>query len=55
MKPSLATMLLGAAILAAPGRSVAAGDILIADFEANDYGGWKVEGTAFGTAPATRS
>jgi fructan beta-fructosidase len=27
-------------------------DILIADFEAADYGDWKVEGEAFGTAPA---
>ena len=27
-------------------------DILIADFEAADYGDWKVEGAAFGTAPA---
>jgi fructan beta-fructosidase len=28
------------------------GDILIADFEGEDYGKWKVEGTAFGTGPA---
>jgi fructan beta-fructosidase len=27
-------------------------DILIADFEAADYGDWQVEGEAFGTAPA---
>ena len=27
-------------------------DILIADFEGDDYGKWKVEGTAFGTGPA---
>ena len=27
-------------------------DILIADFEANDYGDWKVEGKAFGDRPA---
>ncbi len=27
-------------------------DILIQDFEAADYGGWKVEGKAFGTGPA---
>jgi len=27
-------------------------DILIADFEASDYGNWNVEGAAFGTAPA---
>jgi len=27
-------------------------DIIIADFEGADYGGWKVEGTAFGKRPA---
>ena len=27
-------------------------DVLIADFEGKDYGGWKVTGTAFGPAPA---
>lgn len=27
-------------------------DILIADFEGEDYGDWKVEGTAFGKRPA---
>ena len=31
-----------------PGRP----DILIADFEAKDYGAWKATGTAFGTGPA---
>ena len=46
---------LGAAIFAAPVTSVAAGDILIADFEAKDYGDWKVEGTAFGAGPARGS
>ena len=30
----------------------AAEDILIADFEGKDYGGWKAEGTAFGPGPA---
>ena len=30
----------------------AAEDILINDFEAADYGDWKVEGSAFGAAPA---
>ncbi len=30
----------------------AADDILVADFEGADYGLWKVEGTAFGSAPA---
>lgn len=31
----------------------AASDILIADFEAADYGDWTAKGTAFGAAPAT--
>jgi len=30
----------------------AADDILIADFEGRDYGGWKTEGNAFGSGPA---
>jgi fructan beta-fructosidase len=34
---------------AAPGDRA---DILVADFEGDDYGGWKAEGTAFGTGPA---
>lgn len=36
-------------------RSAAAGaeaDSVIADFEGQNYGAWKVEGTAFGTKPA---
>lgn len=27
-------------------------DVVVADFEGKDYGGWKVDGTAFGNAPA---
>ncbi|MFO0929744.1 MAG: hypothetical protein U0736_22430 [Gemmataceae bacterium] len=27
-------------------------DLLVADFEGEDYGAWKVEGTAFGPGPA---
>ncbi len=39
--------------LAMPSSATAADkDILIADFEAADYGDWKVEGEAFGKAPA---
>jgi len=38
--------------LAVPSRASTAEDILISDFEAADYGDWKVEGTAFGKAPA---
>jgi len=33
--------------------AAAADDILISNFEGDDYGDWKVEGTAFGKAPAT--
>ena len=36
---------------AAPATSVRP-DILVADFEADDYGGWKTTGTAFGKGPA---
>jgi fructan beta-fructosidase len=39
--------LLGLAIAAR-----AADDLLLADFEGTNYGGWKVEGKAFGTGPA---
>ena len=35
--------------------AVAADDILIADFEGEDYGDWKAEGEAFGKAPARGS
>jgi len=38
--------------LAAPLPASAEDDILINDFEAADYGDWKVEGEAFGEAPA---
>src|SRR4051794_3477543 len=27
-------------------------DLVVADFEGDDYGGWKAEGTAFGDRPA---
>ena len=37
---------------APPAKASAAADILIQDFEGADYGAWKTEGTAFGTAPA---
>jgi len=36
----------------AAGALPAADDLLVADFEGADYGSWKVEGTAFGKAPA---
>ena len=41
-----------AAALLAPAVAWAADDILIADFEGKDWGGWKVEGNAFGPGPA---
>jgi fructan beta-fructosidase len=46
---------LAALMLAAAGVPAAAGrpDIVIADFEGDTYGGWKAEGTAFGSAPAS--
>ncbi len=34
------------------GRAWPAQDLLIADFEGTDYGGWKTEGAAFGPGPA---
>ena len=37
---------------AAAAKPAGAADILIQDFEGADYGTWKTEGTAFGTAPA---
>ena len=45
----LSLTLFGSAV---PSLADAADDILINDFEAADYGGWKVEGEAFGKAPA---
>lgn len=45
MKLLLLPLLLAASVLAAD-------DLLIADFEGPDYGAWKVEGEAFGRAPA---
>ena len=39
-------------VLAIASSANAGDDILMNDFEAADYGNWKVEGKAFGTAPA---
>ena len=44
----IAMLVLAPAVLAQAGG----GDLLLNDFEGADYGGWKVEGKAFGTAPA---
>lgn len=43
------------ALFALPPSLTAAEDILIADFEGADYGGWLVEGEAFGAGPARGS
>ena len=45
MKPFALAILCAATVQAAD-------PIVIADFEGNDYGGWEVSGTAFGTGPA---
>lgn len=49
--PILAAAVCLLAALAA-GQSDERPDLLIADFEGSDYGGWKVEGEAFGQGPA---
>ena len=51
VKTLLTTTILCAAALAAPGLPAAA-DILIADFEGENYGQWKTTGEAFGPGPA---
>ncbi len=45
--------LLGAAREAKTDKQPARAPIVVADFEPPDYGGWKVEGEAFGARPAT--
>ena len=45
-------LLVAGMMLMAVAVASGADDILIADFEGKDYGDWKVEGKAFGTAPA---
>ncbi len=53
-KPPLLMTLLSLALFTSAAAAVgfAAEDILLNDFEGASYGTWKVEGTAFGTAPA---
>ena len=48
----LTSGMLCAAMFAAPTRSTAANDILIADFEGETYGAWLTTGEAFGPGPA---
>jgi len=50
--PHRAVMLHGVRELPADQVPPARPDILLADFEGDDYGSWTVEGDAFGTAPA---
>ena len=45
-------LLLALLALATPSLAATDEDILISDFEGANYGGWKAEGTAFGTGPA---
>jgi fructan beta-fructosidase len=44
--------LAGLLLLFALTARAADADVLVADFEGDDYGAWKVEGKAFGTGPA---
>jgi len=52
MKRSFSVVCFAVCVLGGVGILQAADDILIADFEGDDYGDWKVEGEAFGTRPA---
>lgn len=49
-------LILGTGVFSQETTAKPAGDdVVIADFEADHYGEWKVEGTAFGTGPVTGS
>ena len=50
-RPSQIATLIAASLLTATFAS-AADDVVFADFEGADYGAWKAEGEAFGSAPA---
>jgi len=52
MKTHLLPILVGAAVLTISQALPAADDLLVADFEGEDYGGWKTTGHAFGPGPA---
>ena len=52
IRPVLASIVACAAIFAASAPALAADDIVIADFEGADYGGWTSTGDAFGSGPA---
>jgi len=52
IRPVLASLTVCAAIFAASAPASAADDIVIADFEGVDHGGWTSTGDAFGSGPA---
>jgi len=52
MSRSINNLCLLAFTVVSPGLARRAEDIVIADFEGADYGGWTVTGDAFGTKPA---
>ena len=45
-------LILAGMIAAVPARAFDSPDLVVADFEGDDYGTWVVEGDAFGTGPA---
>ena len=52
MNSSCRLLAFGLAFAAAPAAAAERADIIIADFEGETYGSWKVEGEAFGAGPA---
>jgi fructan beta-fructosidase len=52
MKRATAWLVWCLAVVRAAGAQTAGPDLLIADFEGQDYGGWKATGEAFGPGPA---
>ena len=48
----LATLVLIGLTAYSPAQDSSRSDVVIADFEGDDYGGWKTEGQAFGDRPA---
>jgi len=49
---TLVTLMISSLVASSQDTTVTPEDILIADFEAADYGEWKIEGKAFGKRPA---
>ena len=52
MNPLMLAACFGVSLLLTVGRSGAADDLVIADFEGETYGAWKITGDAFGAGPA---